>query len=277
MPSDAATPKIAIRSLGLTYRTKAKSNVEAIRDVTLDINRNEFIALIGPSGCGKSSLLNILAGFVEPTTGSALIDGQPIAGPGDDRGYVFQEFALFPWKTVQQNVEFGLKMRGVAPAERRQTAQRYLALVGLSGFAGAYPRELSGGMRQRVAIARAYAPDPDILLMDEPFGNLDALSRGTMQLELRNLWRRNRKTVLMVTHSVDEAIALADRVVVMTRRPSTTRTIVTVTGEVEEDDHGQRVQSSNFFIELKRQVLEMAREELSAQNSASSQEHNRAS
>ncbi|MGH6678503.1 MAG: ABC transporter ATP-binding protein [Bradyrhizobium sp.] len=259
-------PKIEVSHVGVTYRTKSRQDVAAIDDVSLTVASNEFIALIGPSGCGKSTLLNILAGFVVPTAGVARIDGEQIAGPSIERGYVFQEFALFPWKTVQQNVEFGLKTRGLSKQARSTAALRYLELVGLSSFAGSYPRELSGGMRQRVAIARAYAPEPEILLMDEPFGNLDALSRGEMQIELRDLSRRDRKTVVMVTHSVEEAIALADRIVVLTRRPAATRAVIQVAGVIDEDEKGHRETKSPEFLRMKEEVLAMAHEELSAQS-----------
>src|SRR5439155_26150983 len=186
---------------------------------------SEFLCVVGRSGCGKTTLLNIVAGFLQPTKGEVLIGGRPVTGRGFDRGVVFQDFAqLFPWRTAQRNVEFGLEMKGVASAERVETARRFLALVNLEAFAGAYPHELSGGMQQRVAIARALAYNPSVLLMDEPFAALDALTSDAMQRHLADVWRETRKTVIYVTHNVAEAVYLADRVIVMTPHPGRIRT-----------------------------------------------------
>ncbi|MEU0687017.1 ABC transporter ATP-binding protein [Streptomyces uncialis] len=191
----------------------------ALGGVGFDVADGEFTVLVGPSGCGKSTLLGIAAGLVEPTGGEVLVDGRPVRGPGPERGVVFQQYALFPWLTVRKNVEFGLRTAGVSRAERRRRAEHFIGLVGLSDFADALPKTLSGGMKQRCAIARAYAADPRILLMDEPFGALDSLTRAQLQEQLLLTWERERRTVLFVTHDVDEAVFLATRVIVMAARP----------------------------------------------------------
>jgi NitT/TauT family transport system ATP-binding protein len=191
----------------------------ALSPVDLELAERELVCLLGPSGCGKSTLLNIVAGFIEPTTGQVLVDGRPVTGPGADRGVVFQEYALFPWLTVADNVEFGPSLRGVPAAERRAAAGHYLDLVGLSAHAHKFPAQLSGGMKQRVAIARALANSPAIVLMDEPFGALDAQTREVLQDELARIQRVEPKTIAFVTHSIREAVYLADRVVVMTSAP----------------------------------------------------------
>jgi NitT/TauT family transport system ATP-binding protein len=191
----------------------------ALGGIDLDVAEREFLCLLGPSGCGKSTLLNIVAGFLAPTTGRVLVDGMPVTGPGADRGVVFQEYVLFPWLTVAGNVEFGLTLQGVAAEERQRVVARYLDLVGLRAHATKYPVQLSGGMKQRVAIARALANNPSIILMDEPFGALDAQTREVLQDELSRIQRVEHKTVIFVTHSIREAVYLADRVVVMTSAP----------------------------------------------------------
>ncbi|MFS2213579.1 ABC transporter ATP-binding protein [Telluria sp. Tellsp104] len=193
----------------------------ALQDITLEIPHGQFVCLLGPSGCGKSTLLNAVAGFAPPTTGRVLADGVPVAGPGPERGMVFQEYALFPWMTVEQNVGFGLEIKGMARAQIAARVGGLLKLLSLEDFAKRYPKDLSGGMRQRVAIARVLALDSPILLMDEPFGALDALTRRNLQDELLRLWAELKKTVIFVTHSIEEAIYLADRIVVMTYRPGT--------------------------------------------------------
>ncbi|MBI4591695.1 MAG: ABC transporter ATP-binding protein [Candidatus Rokubacteria bacterium] len=198
----------------------------ALERFDLAIEKGEFVCILGPSGCGKSTLLNIVAGFLVPTEGQVILDGVEVTGSGRDRGVVFQEHALFPWFRVWQNVEFGPKMAGVNPAERARIADRYLDLVGLGAFRAAFPKELSGGMKQRVAIARALANDPKILLMDEPFGSLDAQTRRLMQDELTKIWTATGKTILFVTHSIEESLLLADRVVVMTARPGRIKTVL---------------------------------------------------
>jgi NitT/TauT family transport system ATP-binding protein len=195
------------------------SSAPALTHVDLDVAEREFVCLLGPSGCGKSTLLNIVAGFLAPTSGRVLVDDRPVTGPGADRGVVFQEYVLFPWLTVAGNVEFGLKLKGAAADERRSTVARYLDLVGLAAHADKFPVQLSGGMKQRVAIARALANHPAIVLMDEPFGALDAQTREVLQDELSRIQRLEHKTIVFVTHSIREAVYLADRVVVMTSAP----------------------------------------------------------
>lgn len=213
-----APPLVRLRDLSLEYKS-GNRQVLALHSIHLDIQDGDFICILGPSGCGKSTLLRILAGFLRPTAGQALLRGQPIAGPDAHRGVVFQQPNLYPWFTVAENVELGPRLRGVPKAERDRTVQHYLEQIGLWQFRHLKPYELSGGMQQRVAIARALANDPDIVLMDEPFGALDALTRDRMQDLLLEIWRAARKTILFITHSVEEAIFLGTRVLVMSPRP----------------------------------------------------------
>jgi NitT/TauT family transport system ATP-binding protein len=213
---------------GLTKVFPGATEVVALDGISLAVDEGEFVSLIGPSGCGKSTLLHILDGLEAPTAGQALVAGRPVDGPGPDRGMVFQEYALLPWRTVQANVELGLELRGLPAAERRRIAADRLALVGLRGFEGRYPHELSGGMRQRVSIARALALQPQILLMDEPFANLDAQTRLLLEDELLAIWQRTGQTMLFVTHDLAEAIAMADRVVIFTARPGRIKDVVRV-------------------------------------------------
>jgi NitT/TauT family transport system ATP-binding protein len=210
--------KIHVRGVSRTFAAAGRET-PALVDVDLEVAEREFVCLLGPSGCGKSTLLNIVAGFLRPSAGDVLVDGRPVDGPGPDRGVVFQEYVLFPWLTVAGNVEFGLRLKPTSVAERRTTVARYLDLVGLRAHAEKYPVQLSGGMKQRVAIARALANNPEIILMDEPFGALDAQTREVLQDELGRIQRVEHKTVLFVTHSIREAVYLADRVVVMTSAP----------------------------------------------------------
>lgn len=209
-------------------RRGAGASIVALKNINLEVRDGEFLCVVGPSGCGKTTLLNLFAGFQQPTSGEVLFRGRAIRGPGAERGMVFQEHALFPWLTVRQNVAFGPTVRRVTQAQRRELVDRYLDLVGLSGFADLYPQEISGGMGQRVAIARALANEPDILLADEPFASLDVFTRASMQRELDQIWQRTGKTIVFVTHSVEEAILLGDRVVVMTPLPGTIREIVSI-------------------------------------------------
>jgi nitrate ABC transporter ATP-binding subunit len=210
--------RLAIR--GATKRfTAGDDEIEALARVDLTIAEGEFVCLIGASGCGKSTLLRIIAGFEEPTTGEVLVNGKPITGPGSDRGMVFQDYALFPWMTVRQNIGFGPRQRSLPRARVEEIAGEFLRLVGLERFADRYPSQLSGGMKQRVAIARVLANDANVLLMDEPFGALDALTREQLQHELLQIWARTRVTILFVTHSVEEAVLMADRVLVMSAGP----------------------------------------------------------
>ena len=232
--SDAPRPapsdiQIDIRNVGKVYGSKASDfPVCALDGVTLTIRRGEFISLLGPSGCGKSTLLGIIAGFQAASSGQILQDGRPISKPGPSRTVVFQDYALFGWMTVQQNVEFGLKAKGMGKAERAEIARALIATVHLTGFEDKYPHQMSGGMKQRAAIARALAPDPDILLMDEPFGALDAQTRVLLQEEIARISSEAGKTVIFVTHGIDEAVFLADRVVVMSPRPGRVREEVLV-------------------------------------------------
>lgn len=243
-------PHIRISDVGMVFRSSA-APVVALRDISLDIPRGEFVCLLGPSGCGKSTLLNALAGFARVTSGSVLVDGKPVTEPGPDRGMVFQEYALFPWMTVESNIAFGLQIKGMPADEQTAIITRLLDKLGLSDFRSRYPRDLSGGMRQRVAIARILALDPPVLLMDEPFGALDALTRSSLQTELLRIWTEDRKTIVFVTHSIEEAIYLADRIVVMTYRPGTIKRNLAV------DLPRPRDPASPAFNELKRELAEL--------------------
>jgi NitT/TauT family transport system ATP-binding protein len=213
------------RNVTLTFRPPNRQPVKALQSFDLDVYEGEFLSIVGPSGCGKSTFLNVLLGLLRPESGDVRLRDQAITGPGTDRAMVFQEFGLLPWRTVQHNVELGLELKGVPADARRATSQRFIEMVGLAGFESHYPHELSGGMKQRVGLARALATDPDVLLMDEPFAALDAQTRDLMQVELLRIWQQARKTVLFVTHQIDEAIYLSDRVIVMTRRPGRTKRI----------------------------------------------------
>jgi nitrate ABC transporter ATP-binding subunit len=218
---------LTVESLNKTYVSQ-DSDTPALVDISLSIAEGEFLCLLGPSGCGKSTLLKIIAGLIPATSGRIAINGKAVSGPGPERAVVFQDYALFPWMTVRDNVEFGLEARKLPVAERREVSSRLLKVVGLSDFADRFPHQLSGGMKQRVSIARALAVDPSLLLMDEPFGALDAQTRQLLQDELLRIWREYRKTVVFVTHSIEEAIYLSDRIVVMTARPGRVKQIVMV-------------------------------------------------
>ena len=207
------------RNVNLTFRPPNRGPVRALHGFDIEVREGEFLSIVGPSGCGKSTFLNVLLGLIKPDSGDLTLDGKRISGPGTDRAMVFQEFGLLPWRTVQHNVELGLELKGMAAETRREISARFIEMVGLVGFEGHYPHELSGGMKQRVGLARALATDPDVLLMDEPFAALDAQTRDIMQVELLRIWQEARKTVLFVTHQIDEAIYLSDRVMVMTKRP----------------------------------------------------------
>jgi NitT/TauT family transport system ATP-binding protein len=221
----------------------------AIDDFSLKVQDGEFLCILGPSGCGKTTLLRIIAGLEMPSGGRILLNGNEITGPGSDRGMVFQEFALFPWRTVRKNVEFGLELKKVPKEKKNEISQKYIDLVGLKGFENAHPYELSGGMKQRVGIARALANDPSILLMDEPFGAIDAQTRNMMQGELLRIWSETKKTVVFITHSVDEAVYLADRIVVMSPRPGRLKEIFEISFE------RPRERASVEFASLRRDIL----------------------
>jgi NitT/TauT family transport system ATP-binding protein len=221
------TAKISVQGIRKTFQLKNEEFV-ALDRVDLDIADNEFVTVVGPSGCGKSTLMNILGGLEEPSEGHALVDGRKVSGPGPERGVIFQQYALFPWLTVRKNVEFGLKVAGMPKAARRERAEHFIRMVGLEQFADALPKMLSGGMKQRCAIARAYAVNPSILLMDEPFGALDALTRVKLQEQLLDTWSQEKRTVMFITHDVDEAVFLANRVIVMAARPGRIHQIIDV-------------------------------------------------
>jgi NitT/TauT family transport system ATP-binding protein len=225
--STASGARVRIEGVGKAFGVDGRAT-PALMDVSLEVQAGELLCLLGPSGCGKSTLLNIVAGFLPPTRGRVLVDGTPVTGPGPERGVVFQEYVLFPWLTVAQNVEFGPRLAGASPARRREIAARYLEMVGLEEHAAKFPAQLSGGMKQRVAIARALANGPSIVLMDEPFGALDAQTREVMQEELSRIQRVEHKTIVFVTHSIREAVYLADRVVVLTRAPGRVKDVFAI-------------------------------------------------
>jgi NitT/TauT family transport system ATP-binding protein len=247
---------IEVRDVSLVYDTPA-GRVAGVQGASFSIEQSEFLCLVGPSGCGKSTLLNIIAGFLTPTGGQIMIGGKAVTGYGMDRGVVFQDFAqLFPWRTALGNVSFGLEMKGIAKAERERIALQQLKLVKLEKFVNSYPHHLSGGMQQRVAIARALAYNPAVLLMDEPFAALDALTRDDMQRLLADVWRETRKTVIYVTHNVAEAVYLADRVVVMTPHPGTVKTEVPITLVRPRDP------LSVDFLDYQKQLLRQLGQEI---------------
>ena len=238
--------------------------LRVVDDVSYDIRDGEFVSVIGPSGCGKTTMLNIVAGFLQPTAGSVRLDGKPITSPGPDRGVIFQEYGVFPWLTVKENIAFGLNLRAsrVPPAERNEVVQRYMGLMGLADFADAWPKTLSGGMRQRLAIARAYAVRPEFLLMDEPFGALDAQTRSAMQDLLLQVLEAEGKTVMLITHSVEEAIYLSNRIVVMTARPTRIREIIDVPFGYPREES---LHESPAFGELRSHVRDLVMKEYAAQ------------
>jgi NitT/TauT family transport system ATP-binding protein len=232
---DVAAPKIRVDCLGIEFADSAgKGKVVALDDVNLDIHKDEFVTILGPSGCGKSTLLFAVAGLIAPTTGRVLVDGGPVTKPGADRGVVFQDYALLPWRTVRHNISLGLRIRRVDAATRRQVEDEYLAMFHLEGFGDRYPHELSGGMRQRVAVARTLANTPDVVLMDEPFAAVDAQTRAVLGEELARISVTHRMTVAFVTHSIEEAVLLGDRIVVMSPRPGRVQQVLDVPVERSE-------------------------------------------
>jgi NitT/TauT family transport system ATP-binding protein len=220
-------PKLRCKGITKAFAGRGKS-VLALDDVSVEVGAGELVSIVGPSGCGKSSLLSIIGGFLAPTEGEVLVDGRPVREPGPERGIVFQDYSLFPWKTVLGNVAYGLRRQNLSRRASRERAREYLRLVGLDAAEDRYPHELSGGMKQRVAIARTLAPDPEILLMDEPLGALDALTRARLQDEILRIWERDRKTMVFVTHSIEEAILLSDRIYVLSGQPGAVRTEIHV-------------------------------------------------
>ncbi len=244
---------IHVQNLSKVFRDRdgKDQGVLALDSLDLEVRDNEFVTVIGPSGCGKTTLLRIVAGLVEPDGGQVVIDGKQVTGPGPERAVVFQSFALLPWADVLSNVTFGAEMRGVSREQREQTARALIKTVGLAGFEHRYPRQLSGGMQQRVGLARALVVDPAILLMDEPFGSLDEQTRRLLQEELIRIWERDRKTVLFITHSMEEAVLLADRVVLMTPRPGRVKEIIDVP---LPRPRGPETERSPLFVEIKEHL-----------------------
>jgi NitT/TauT family transport system ATP-binding protein len=251
-------PKLRIEGVALRFAAKNRPPMIALDDISLDVFENEFSVIVGPSGCGKTSLLRLVAGLIQPSEGTIRLDGRAVTGPGRERGMVFQSYTLFPWLTVQQNVEFGLQIAGMPAEQRRGIARRFLAQVGLEGFEQLYPKALSGGMMQRVALARALANHPEILLMDEPFGALDSQSRSLMQELLLEIWQQSNKTVLFITHDIDESILLGDKVFVMTARPGRIKEIVPIT---LPRPRTVELLTSEPFMALKRRIMRAVHEE----------------
>jgi NitT/TauT family transport system ATP-binding protein len=252
-----AQAQIVIDGVSHVYRPPSGRSVLALEEVSLDVGNREFVALLGPSGCGKSTLLYLLGGFLPIEKGKILVDGKPVGAPGPDRGIVFQHFALFPWKSVRSNILYGLERMKLARHEREKRAQAFIDLVGLTGFEDSYPSQLSGGMRQRTAIARTLAFDPSILLMDEPFGALDAQTRSLMQSELLGIWQRTPKTVIFVTHDVQEAVYLAERVAVMSARPGRIKTIV----DTKFEKNAVNIFKAKEFVEKVDEIWNLVRVE----------------
>jgi NitT/TauT family transport system ATP-binding protein len=250
---------ISGRNVNLTFRPPNRGPVRALSNFDIDIGEGEFLSIVGPSGCGKSTFLNVLLGLIKPDSGDIRMDGKPITGPGSDRAMVFQEFGLLPWRTVQANVELGLELKGMSADARRKVSQPLIEMIGLSGFESHYPHELSGGMKQRVGLARALATDPNVLLMDEPFAALDAQTRDIMQVELLRVWQAAKKTVLFVTHQIEEAIYLSDRVMVMTKRPGRAKKIFPI-DLPRPRDYEMRVTPA--FNELKLEIWNELKDEI---------------
>jgi NitT/TauT family transport system ATP-binding protein len=253
----ASAAQITVERVSHTYRPPRGRVVLALDEVSLAIAPREFVALLGPSGCGKSTLLYLIGGFLPVEQGAIRIEGAPVAGPGPDRGVVFQHFALFPWRTVRANVRYGLEKLGLPREEQERRAEAYIELVGLKGFEDSFPSQLSGGMKQRAALARTLAVDPKMLLMDEPFGALDAQTRSLMQAELYAIWQRTPKTVLFVTHDVQEAVRLAQRVLVMSARPGRIKAVV----DIRLDRADPHLYRSSAFAEKVDEIWNLVRDE----------------
>ena len=247
------------RNVNLTFRPPNRGPVRALQNFDIDIQEGEFLSIVGPSGCGKSTFLNVLLGLIRPDSGDVRMQGAPISGPSTNRAMVFQEFGLLPWRTVKANIELGLELKGLAATERARVSEPLIEMVGLAGFDGHFPHELSGGMKQRVGLARALATDPDVLLMDEPFAALDAQTRDLMQVELLRIWQQAKKTVLFVTHQIEEAIYLSDRVMVMTKRPGRAKKIFLI-DLPRPRDYEMRVTPE--FNELKLEIWNELKDEI---------------
>jgi NitT/TauT family transport system ATP-binding protein len=254
-------PFIQAQNLSLSFRPKNREPVTALTDLNLAVARGEFVSIVGPSGCGKSTFLNILLGLIKQDSGTLELNSTPITGPSQERAMVFQEFGLLPWRTVAANIELGLELKGTPTAARTERATELIKLVGLNGFERHYPHELSGGMKQRVGLARALATEPQVLLMDEPFAALDAQTRDLMQTELLQIWERTKKTVLFVTHSIEEAAYLSDRVIIMTARPGRTKDVLQI-GLPRPRDYEMRLTPE--FNEIKLRIWEVLKEELNS-------------
>ena len=252
---------IQAQNLSLAFRPKNREAVTALTDLNLAVTKGEFVSIVGPSGCGKSTFLNIVLGLIKHDSGTLQFNGTPITGPSQERAMVFQEFGLLPWRTVEGNVELGLELKGTPAAERTRRAAELIKLVGLNGFESHYPHELSGDMKQRVGLARALATEPQVLLMDEPFAALDAQTRDLMQTELLQIWERTKKTVLFVTHSIEEAAYLSDRVIVMTARPGRTKDVLQIDLPRPRD---YEMRLTPEFNEIKLRIWEVLKEELNS-------------
>ncbi|MCD6317584.1 ABC transporter ATP-binding protein [Candidatus Aerophobetes bacterium] len=250
-------PKIIVRNLFMSF--KQEKEIKVLENINFEISLNEFVSIIGPSGCGKTTLLRIIAGFLKPTKGEVICDGTTVKGPSPSRVVVFQKDAVFPWMSVRQNVEFGLLAKGVSQEERTRISNYFIELVGLKGFEDNLPKTLSGGMRKRVDLARAYAAGPEILLMDEPFGSLDAQTKSKMQEELLKIWEREKRTILFITHDISEALYLSDRVIVLTSRPGKTKKIIKVSLPRPRKNE---LKFTPEFAELEREVWDLIQEKI---------------
>lgn len=255
--SEGHAGHIEVLHLGIRFG-EGETAVNAVDDVTMEVQPGTFVSIVGPSGCGKSTLLNVVAGFIKPTVGSVRVSGQPVQGPGADRGMVFQQYSLFPWRTVRKNVEFGLQMQGMEANRRERAARTLLGLAGLLSFENHYPHQLSGGMKQRVGIVRALATSPKVLLMDEPFGALDSQTRVVMQQILTNMWQKLRISVLFITHDIDESIFLSDKIYVMTARPGTIKAVLDVNLPRPREPS---MCNTTAYLALRQQLHDLIREE----------------
>ncbi len=255
--------KIAVQNVSKVFQSRQGKNqgkeVVALKDLSMEVKDGEFLVIVGASGCGKTTLLNLVAGFDRPTDGQILLDGNPVSGITPECGMIFQQYALFPWKTVQENVEFGMKMKRMPHKERKERADRFIDIVGLQGFERSYPHHLSGGMKQRVSIARSLANDPKVLLLDEPFAALDAMTRQVLQEQLVRIYEKHRKTIIFITHSIDEALLLSSRIMVMTARPG--RIAQEIVNNLPHPRNAD-VQLSNRYMELKRTIWDSVQAEV---------------